>query len=137
MAKRRSNHEGSIWQRQDGRWTGATYVLTTGGTFKRSYVYGRTREEVHDRLVKLQDLSARGIPQPSKAWRVGEYLDYWLTEVARPSVRPTMYAKYEVMVRLYLKPGRAGIGWTGSPSRLCRPISMACCKRGPRRRRSM
>ena len=33
MAKRRSNHEGSIWQRQDGRWTGAAYVLTTAGTF--------------------------------------------------------------------------------------------------------
>jgi integrase len=105
MAKRRSNHEGSIWQRQDGRWTGAAYVLTTGGIFKRSYVYGRNREEVHDRLVKLQDLSARGVPQPSRAWKVGEYLDYWLSEVARPSVRPTTYAKYEVMIRLYLKPG--------------------------------
>jgi integrase len=56
MAKRRSNHEGSIWQRQDGRWTGAAYVLSTGGPFKRTYVYGRIREEVHDRLVKLQNL---------------------------------------------------------------------------------
>jgi len=34
-----------------------------------------------------------------------EYLDYWLTEVARPGVRPTTYAKYEVVIRLYLKPG--------------------------------
>jgi hypothetical protein len=36
---------------------------------------------------------------------VGEYLDYWLAEVARPAVRPTTYAKYEVMVRLCLRPG--------------------------------
>src|SRR5215475_9752242 len=104
-AKRRSNHEGSIWQRQDGRWTGAAYVLTTAGTFKRTYVYGRTREDVHARLVQLQDRSGRGIPRPSAAWKVGEYLDYWLTQVAKPMVRPTTYAKYEVMVRLYLKPG--------------------------------
>ena len=75
MAKRRSNHEGSIWQRQDGRWTGAALVLTTAGTFKRAYAYGRSREEAHTRLVKLQDSSARGIPQPVKAWKVGEYLD--------------------------------------------------------------
>jgi hypothetical protein len=32
-------------------------------------------------------------------------LDYWLAHVAKPVVRPTTYAKYEVMVRLYLKPG--------------------------------
>jgi Phage integrase, N-terminal SAM-like domain len=53
----------------------------------------------------MQDKSARGIPQPGQAWNVGEYLDYWLAEVARPAVRPTTYAKYEVMVRLYLRPG--------------------------------
>jgi len=86
MAKRRSNHEGSIWQRQDGRWTGAAYVLTTAGTFKRTYVYGRDREEVHTQLLKLQDRSARGIPRPVKGWKVGEHLDYWLAEVARPAV---------------------------------------------------
>jgi integrase len=35
-ARRRSNREGSIWQRQDGRWTGAAYVLTNDGTFRRT-----------------------------------------------------------------------------------------------------
>src|SRR5215472_2778961 len=103
--KRRPNREGSVWQRQDGRWTGAAYVLTTSGVFKRAYVYGRTRDEAHGRLVQLQAESDRGIPRPDRAWKVGEYLDYWLTEVAKPAVRVTTYAKYEVMVRLYLKPG--------------------------------
>jgi integrase len=42
---------------------------------------------------------------PVIGWKVGDYLDYWLTQVAKPMVRPTTYAKYEVMVRLYLKPG--------------------------------
>lgn|SRR5215510_5261078 len=103
--KRRPNREGSIWQRQDGRWTGAAYVLTTSGVFKRAYVYGLTRDEVHGKLVRLQSESARGIPRPDRAWKVGEYLDYWLAEVAKPAVRVTTYAKYETMVRLYLRPG--------------------------------
>jgi hypothetical protein len=55
--KRRSNRDGSIWQRQDRRWTGAAYVLTSAGTFRRVYVYGRTRDEVHAKLVQLQDTS--------------------------------------------------------------------------------
>ena len=104
-ARRRSNREGSIWQRQDGRWTGAAYVLTTAGTFRRAYVYGRTREQVHARLVELQDRSARGIPRTDHVWKVGEYLDYWLENIVRPGARPTTYAKYETITRLYLRPG--------------------------------
>ena len=104
-AKRRANREGSVWQRRDGRWTGAAYVLTTAGTFKRTYVYGGTRDEAHAKLVRLQESSARGIPLPDHPWKVGEYLDYWLANVARPAVRPTTYAKYELIVRLYLRPG--------------------------------
>lgn len=104
-ARRRANREGSIWQRQDGRWTGAAYVLTTAGTLRRAYVYGHSRDEVHARLVKVQDRSARGIPLPDHAWTVGEYLDYWLENIARPAIRPTTYAKYEVFIRLYLRPG--------------------------------
>jgi integrase len=103
--KRRSNREGSIWQRQDGRWTGAAYVLTIDGIFKRVYVYGRTREGVHAQLIQLQERSSRGLPHAARAWKVGEYLDYWLANVAQPAVRPTTYAKYELMVRLYLRPG--------------------------------
>jgi integrase len=53
-ARRRSNREGSIWQRQDGRWTGAAYVLTADCTFRRTYMYGRTREQVHARLVEVE-----------------------------------------------------------------------------------
>jgi hypothetical protein len=103
--KRRANREGSVWQRRDRRWTGAAYVLTTAGTFKRTYVYGGTRDEAHAKLVRLQESSARGIPLPDHPWKVGEYLDYWLANVARPAVRPTTYAKYELIVRLYLRPG--------------------------------
>jgi integrase len=35
---------------------------------------------------------------------VGEFLDQWLQEVVRPSVRPWTFSGYEVHVRLHLKP---------------------------------
>ncbi len=40
MAGRKANGEGTIFQRADGRWCGAGYVLTADGTRKRIYVYG-------------------------------------------------------------------------------------------------
>jgi hypothetical protein len=103
--KRRANREGSIWQRHDGRWTGAAYVLTTAGTFKRAYVYGRTRDEAHAKPGPAARVISPGHPLAYHPWKVGEYLDYWLADVARAAVRPTTQAKYEFIVRLYLPPG--------------------------------
>lgn len=107
-SRKRVNGEGSIYQRQDGRWAGAAYVLTTGGTYKRVQVYGRTREDVHKKLVDAQGKSDKGIPVPDKPWKLGEYLDYWLENVVRPAKRWNTYKKYEQTVRLYLKPGLGG-----------------------------
>jgi hypothetical protein len=39
-----------------------------------------------------------GVPRPVTGWKMGEYLDYWLAQVAKLMVRPTTYARYEVMV---------------------------------------
>jgi integrase len=50
---RRINGEGTIYQRKDGRWEAATYVLTSGGTRKRIRVYGRTREEAADKKAAM------------------------------------------------------------------------------------
>ena len=80
-------------------------MLTTSGVFKRVYVYGHTRDDIHTKLVRLQAESDRGIPRPERASKVREYLDYWLASIAKPAIRPTTYAKYETMVRLYVRPG--------------------------------
>ena len=36
---------------------------------------------------------------------MGEYLDYWLTEIVKPNLAPLTYATYETFVRLYIVPG--------------------------------
>lgn len=101
-AQQRRHHSGP---RKDGRYVGAFYALTTAGSRKRVYVYGRTREEAHERLVEEQAKAGRGIPVPDRSWKLGPYLDYWLVNVVKPTRRPATYALYETNIRLHLAPG--------------------------------
>ncbi|MEU0150339.1 tyrosine-type recombinase/integrase [Micromonospora fulviviridis] len=102
--RRNPNGEGSIYQRaSDGRWVGQAYVLTTDGTRKRKFVYGATWEEAHAKLVELKSRSQRGIPVPDRAWKLGDYLPYWLSAYVT-DLKPTTARGYESAVRLHLIP---------------------------------
>jgi integrase len=104
--RRRVNGDGTIsGPRKDGRYVGAFYAPTTAGTRKRVYVYGRTREEARERLLEEQAKVQQGIPVAARSWKLGEYLDYWLENVVKPTKRPATYALYEINVRVHLKPG--------------------------------
>ena len=104
--RRRVNGDGTIsGPRKDGRYVGAFYALTTTGTRKRVYVYGRSREEARERLLEEQAKVQQGIPVAARSWKLGEYLDYWLENVVKPTKRPATYALYEINVRVHLKPG--------------------------------
>ena len=105
MARRGANGEGTIYRRKDGRYEGALWVLTTEGKRKRLRLYGANRAEVHAKITDAKVQDQHGIPTADKAWRLGNYLDYWLEQVVRPNLRPTTYDLYESDVRLYLKPG--------------------------------
>jgi integrase len=104
MARRSANGEGSIYRRKDGRWEGAAYVSTISNARKRMRVYGTTRAEAHSKLTALVAKDQQGIPTPDKAWKLGEYLDYWLEEVVRPNLRSSTYETYEQRIRLNLRP---------------------------------
>lgn len=105
---RRGNGEGTIYQRQDGRWSGQ---ITTGrslttGKLSRWTVYGKTRTEVLDKLdEKRRDLKA-GLIQDSDM-PVGEFLDFWLERV-QGQVAPATYLRYSLDVK-NLKPYLQGI----------------------------
>ncbi|GAA3362620.1 site-specific integrase [Streptomyces antimycoticus] len=105
MAGRNVNGEGTIVQRKDGRWHGAAYVLTPDGTYKRRFVYGKSWDDVHEKLTRLKADSQSGIPVVTSKLSLGEFLTYWLANVARIKVRPSTYAAYETLVRIYLAPG--------------------------------
>ncbi|MFD8804020.1 tyrosine-type recombinase/integrase [Streptomyces sp. NPDC059597] len=104
MAKRRPNGGGTITERKDGRYQGAAYVTDTDGNRVRKYVYGATWDEANEKLGKLQDQERNGIPVPSRAWTLGEWLAYWLEHIVKPEREHNTYVKYESKVRLYLVP---------------------------------
>jgi hypothetical protein len=59
---KRANGEGSIYRRQDGRWTAAYFVPKPGGGESRRYVYGKTPEEVENKLVDIRKQVRSGAP---------------------------------------------------------------------------
>jgi hypothetical protein len=79
--RKRANGEGTIYQRKDGRWEGAAFVLTTAGTHRRVRTYAATREAARRKLTRLIEQLDQGIPVASAAWTVQEYLGYWLRTV--------------------------------------------------------
>lgn len=106
MAGRKANGEGTIFQRADGRWCGAGYVLTADGTRKRIYVYAATRRQAADKLAeKLADSNRGLVVAADPNLTVGDYLTAWLTGVARHRLRATTYVTYESLVRRFLIPG--------------------------------
>jgi integrase len=103
MNKRRGNNEGSVYQRADGRWTGA---ITTGGgrtRQQRRYVYGRTREEAAYKLQELQNQARTGSLPENGHLTVATWAARWLEE-KELTVSHQTYADYEVTVRNHIVP---------------------------------
>lgn len=98
-----ANGEGSIYQRSDGRWVGATYVLRPDGSRKRRQVYGRTRAEVSTKLRHLIEQTVQGIPTFTGDWTVDTYAAHWL-DSTRGTLRPSTHSNYAWMLRKYILP---------------------------------
>ena len=102
--RRRSNGEGSIYQRSsDNRWVGSAYVYTATGQRKRRLVYGASFDEVRQKLDKIKGDSANGVLVPDRSTSLRDYLEYWLREIASHK-RATTLRGYESAVRLHIIP---------------------------------
>ena len=99
MAHKRGNNEGSIYPYRGGY---AAAVSMPGR--KRKVMYGRSREEVRRLLADALAAREAGTLTHARGLTVGAFLDLWLEEVAKPTVRHWTFKGYEVHVRLHLKP---------------------------------
>ena len=101
----RANGDGTVYQRKDGRWEAAGYVLAAGDTRKRIRVYGTTRKDALAQLTEKIATSNRGIPAPTAQGSVAAFLTYWLETVAVHRLRENTHTRYTACVRLYVIPG--------------------------------
>ncbi|MEU5690934.1 tyrosine-type recombinase/integrase [Actinosynnema sp. NPDC020468] len=101
---RRSNGEGSVYQRKDGLWIGAAYVLTTTGHRERVVVAATSSDEAWAKLRKKIADSDAGIPTSTDGWTVEGYLTYWVDNVVSTK-RPRTVEGYSTVVRRHLIPG--------------------------------
>jgi integrase len=101
---RRGHGEGSIHQRSDGRWAAVLDLGWEGGKRRRKYVYGKTRREVQQKLAQVQHTHQQGLPLPTERQTVGHFLERWLRDVARMTVRPSTFVRYTELLTLHAIP---------------------------------
>ena len=99
MGKKKSNGEGSIVKRKDGRYM-ARYTLEG----KRYAIYGSTREEVRIRLTAVLGNIDKGTYITPTGYTVSQWLWEWLATYALSTVKQSTYISYESYVRLHLEP---------------------------------
>jgi integrase len=108
--KRRGNGEGSIYQRAVGTWC-ATYSsgYNEQGKRRRRTIFGTSKQDVQDKLRRLtSQISASAEIEPQRI-TVGQYLDRWLKDVARPKLKLTTYENYAAAAKNHLKPRIGGV----------------------------
>ena len=103
MAKKRGNGEGTITRRKNGGWC-AQYTIYTVEGRKRKTLYGKTRAEVAAKLTKATAERDGGLLFDAGNLTLSGYLDKWLIDSVKDTVRLTTYQGYERICRLHIKP---------------------------------
>jgi len=70
---------------------------------KRKTVYGKTRQEVADKLARALRNRTQGLTFDAGSLKLGKYLDRWLPDI-RDTVRQQTWERYEQLVRVHIKP---------------------------------
>ncbi len=98
MTKRRGNGEGSICRHPKRDLWMARYTVETPSGTKRRTVYGGTRAKVRDKLARAVADRADGVVFDDGNMTVGEYLERWLSDCVRGSVRESTFTRDKYLV---------------------------------------
>jgi integrase len=101
---KRGNGEGGITRHKKSGLYMARYIVETPTGKKRKTVYGKTREEAHDKLVDALSNRNKGLVFEGENQTLSEYLDRWLNGSVKGSVKPSTYESYERMIRNHIRP---------------------------------
>jgi integrase len=103
VAKKRGNGEGSISRRKNGGWMAQYTVYTAEGRKRRTH-YGKTRAEVSEQLTKRMADRDGGMVYEAAKITVGEYLNSWLQDSVKGTVKETTYANYSYITHVHITP---------------------------------
>ena len=103
MSKRRSNGEGSIIRRKDGLYM-ARYTVETATGVKCKTLYAKIRKEASEKLTEALALAQKGITADTGAMTVGAFIERWLEDTVRGSVRQSTYQRDESLCRVHIIP---------------------------------
>jgi integrase len=103
VAKKRGNNEGSIYRRKNGTWA-AQYTVWTAEGRKRRSVSGKTRAEVSRKLTEAMADRDGGLLHDAGKLTVREYLDRWLADSVKGTVKEATYANYAYITHKHVSP---------------------------------
>ncbi len=89
MAKKNGNGEGGISRHKGSGLYMARYTVQTPTGPKRKTLYGKTRREVDQKLTKAKAHRDDGLVFDADNLTVGRYLERWLTDSVRDTVKAT------------------------------------------------
>jgi integrase len=103
--KQSGNGTGTVYPRRnkEGKITGyrGSYFTADG---RRRYVSGKNKTEAQRALRQAMADADRGLIFDADNLKVEEYLDRWLSDSVRDTVKATTFERYEQITRLHLKP---------------------------------
>ena len=71
---------------------------------KRKTLYGKTRQEVAAKLTKALSAREGGLVFDAGTLQLGDYLDRWLADSMKGTVRQRTWERYEQIARVHIKP---------------------------------
>ena len=104
MAKR-SNGEGTIYKRSDGKWCASRYITLPDGTVKRKYIYGKTQKAVKDRMKEFDEMQNFN---EDSTMLLQDWLLQWLEKYKKGVLKQTTYENYQLNIRVHIKDSRIG-----------------------------
>ena len=104
MAKKNGNGEGGISRHKKSGLYMARYTVQTPTGPNRKTLYGKTRREVDERLTKAKANRDDGLVFDADNLTLGNYLDRWINDSVRDTVRQRTWERYEQIVRVHIKP---------------------------------
>lgn len=98
---KRSNGEGTIFKRNDGRWCAAFY--DNAPCPRRHFVYGSTQAEVKKKLKEKKEALEKGGQKKEEEYTLESWVLYYLENYKKNEVKPTTFSTYMDQYNKHIK----------------------------------